>query len=115
MQVIKAFVIGMGALILIGVAVLIYGWTHHWNKSGQAAPVVTNQAEPRAPMSDPSPAAAPYDMTVPPPEGTHFEQMAVVGDRALLRFSGPQGESIVVVDPRTGHVTGTIGVPASGK
>ncbi len=116
MQGIKALVIGMGMLILVGTAVLIYGWTHQWSKA--TAPANASQtASVRAPSTDSDAAVngAPYDVTVPLPDGAHFEQMTATSDRVLLRFSGPGGERIVAIDPRTGHISGSIGVPVPSK
>lgn len=115
MQGIKALVIGMGVLIVVGTAVLIYGWTHNWNKAN--APVEASSAAIHAPLTDADAAAngVPYDVKVPLPEGAHFEQMTATGDRVLLRFSGPGGERIVVIDPRTGHISGSIGVAPPAK
>ncbi len=119
MQVLKVIVIGLAVVIVVGTGVLAYGWTHHWNRSASTADAPPNPPPDHvhAPMTDTDASAdgAPYDVTVPAPEGMHFEQMAVAGNRALLRFSGPQGERILVVDPRSGRVTGAIGVTAAGK
>ena len=108
MNLLKAFVIGMGLLIAIGVAVLAYGFAHQWGKS--AAPPAAQA--PAAPVSA-EPAAVATDVIAPP--GTHFEQMSTTSDRLLLRFSGPDGERILAVDPRTGRVTGTISVAPPAK
>lgn len=116
MQLIKALVIGMSVVIAVGFAVLVYGWLHHWGKTMSSSEVAAAQTA-RAPLTEAETRAnaAPFDITVPAPEGMHFEQMVASGGRTLLRFSGPQGERIVVVDPQSGRVAGTIGVPAAGK
>jgi hypothetical protein len=101
MRLLKVFVILMALVIAVGAGVLVWGFAHHWNRmaaSGDAAAA--------SPAADSSYAAA----EIPAPNGMSFAQMATTSDRLLLRFSGPQGERIVVVDPRTGRVTGNIAV-----
>lgn len=117
MQVLKVFVIGMAAVIVIGTGVLAYGWTHHWNKNSVTPDVAPTVPADRvhAPLTDLDAGAAPFDVNVPLPDGMHFEQMEATGGRVLLRFSGPEGERIVVIDPRSGRVAGAIGIAPPGK
>jgi len=101
MRLLKVFVIGMGLIIVIGGAVLVWGLAHQWNRStGQSGATTTPGA------SDSGYAA----VDVPAPDGMSLTQMATTTDRLLLRFSGPRGERIIVVDPRTGRITGNITV-----
>jgi hypothetical protein len=101
MRLLKAFVIGMGLLIVVGGALLVWGLAHQWNRSTAQAAATPTTAE-----TDTGYASA----DIPAPSGMSLAQMATTGDRLLLRFSGPQGERIIVVDPRTGRITGNIAV-----
>ena len=110
MRLLKAFVIGMGVLIVVGGGVIAWGLVRQWNQHGPGggATAVTSLAAPAAEQAYAS-------VDVPAPEGMKFVQMTTTADRVLLHFSGPDGERIVMVDPRTGRVTGTISVAPSGK
>ena len=111
MNLLKALVVGMGGLIAVGIAVLAWGLAHHWGRGEQGASI--SVAAPVSGSAAADPAFSATDVAAPP--GTHFEQMAATADRLLLRFSGLDGERIVVVDPRTGRVTGTISVAPGAK
>jgi hypothetical protein len=99
MKSLKALVIGMGLLIVIGLALLGYGlYRNTGHRSvAKAVPVDVGDVE-----------HGYFSVDLPVPAGNHLEQMAVAGDRVILRFSGADGERILVLDPRTGHLTGTI-------
>lgn len=96
MKAIKALVAFMGVLLVAGLALLGYGLYHQAPKLSASSAAV---------------AAHGYftsEVSVPP--GGHLEQMAVAGDRVILRFSGNAGaaEQILVVDPQSGQIAGTI-------
>ncbi len=114
MGLLKVVVFGMGALIAVGIVILAYGLSHHWSSltGSTPAPAATGAASPGPGTAvSGSPAAVPATVTLPPPEGMHFEQMATTGGMVVLRFAGPQGQRIVAIDPRTGQVSATISVP----
>ena len=119
----KAVVIGMAGLIVIGITVMAWGLAHHWtgllSPSSTSAAAGPSVAAPRAPITAVTTAtttagAPPVALTVPPPEGMHFEQMVATDGMVVLRFAGPQGQRIVTVDPRTGQIGATIAVPPGG-
>lgn len=103
MQGLKALVFGMAALLLAGIGVLAWGLARHWQ--GAEMPAAAGDADAQ------SFAAA----QVPAPPGMRFEQMTATADRVLIRFSGAEGERIVVLDARSGRVTGTIQIPPADK
>lgn len=114
MGLLKSVVIGTAILIVAGIGVLIWGVTHHWNDSS------TKTASPAAAPATVAPAAAgtaPESIAaeIAVPEGAHLEQMSTTADRLVLRFAGPQGDRIMVVDPKSGRVTGTISVVPASK
>jgi len=114
MGLLKALVFGMASLILAGIAVIAWGLAHHWtgllSPAAKPAPAAAAPAAPAAPLS-----RGGIAIEVPPPAGMHFEQMATAGDMLVLRFAGPQGERVLVVDPRTGQVSATISIPSDGQ
>lgn len=105
MKALKALVIGMGLLIVVGLGLLGYGLyrnTHHSAQIGAVASAIGAPEE-----------AHPYfSVELPVVAGSHLEQMETAGERVILRFSGAEGERILVIDPRTGHVTGSISLVA---
>lgn len=94
MKALKTLVVGMGLLLVIGLGII--GWG------------VARNLSPQSHRAAPADAGPTYTAEVMVPGGSHLEQMATAGDRIVLRFSGPEGERILVVDPHSGQVTGRI-------
>lgn len=121
MGLLKSVVIGTAILIVVGIGVLIWGVTHHWNdsstKTASPAAAPASSATVPATVAPAAPGAAPESIAaeIAVPEGTHLEQMSTTADRLILRFAGPQGDRIMVVDPKSGRVTGTISVVPASK
>ncbi len=80
-----AAVIGMGVLIVAGVAVL--GFTIVHRLAGPSATGMTLLDE---------------------PPGTHVVQVSAAGDRLALLLQGGGVDRIVLLDPRTGQVAGRV-------
>lgn len=100
MKSLKALVIGMGLLIVVGLGLLGYGLyrnTMHVASTKAAVPGGTGEG-----------GNTYFAVDVPVSAGNHLEQMAVAGERVILRFSGADGERILVLDPLTGRLAGTI-------
>ncbi len=120
MRMLKAVVIGVAILIVVGVGVLVWGLAHNWSNSTVkraplAAPVDSGAvARDVAPIAD-NPPQEPIAAEIGAPAGMHLEQMTATADRMLLRFSGSQGDRIVVVDPKSGRVMGTISIAPAPK
>ncbi|MDR3437937.1 hypothetical protein [Telmatospirillum sp.] len=104
MKALKALVIGMGVLIIVGLALVGYGLSN--NSLRKPPPAVAGGGA--VPLSGEPAGRAYYSVEVPVTAGNHLEQMAVSGDKVLLRFAGSEGDRILVVDPQTGHLSGTI-------
>jgi hypothetical protein len=99
MKALKALVIGMALLIVVGIGLVGYGLMRG---KQPAKPLVMVHG------SDS------FDVHLAVPPGAKLEQMATAGDRIVLRFSGPEGDKLLLVDPLTGELAGTIAlVPAA--
>lgn len=98
MKALKTFVIGMGVLILAGIGLVGYGLSR---KSPAAHP--------------PAGTTTPYavDLSVAP--GSRLEQMETLGDQLVLRVSNADKDQVLVVDPRTGQVTGRLSFTPDGR
>lgn len=92
MKVLKTLVAGMGVLLVIGLGLVGWGISRNMNPSGAARPD----------------AGSTFTAEVMVPAGSRLDQMATAGDRIVLRFSGGDGDRILVVDPHNGQVTGRI-------
>ncbi|HXP96105.1 MAG TPA: hypothetical protein VN809_05285 [Telmatospirillum sp.] len=99
MKSLKALVIGMGLLIVIGLALLGYGLYRNMGHAPSAKAVAKGTGDV---------GQAYFSVDLPVAAGNRLEQMAVAGDKVILRFSGSDGERILVLDPVTGHLTGAI-------
>lgn len=108
MKSLKALVVSMGILIVVGLIFLGYGVYRNLGRPGKSA---SESATVLAPAGAAD--GGYFAVDLPLPTGGKLEQMAVAGERIVLRFSTPEGDRLTLVDPRTGHVTGTVAlVPA---
>ncbi len=118
MKALKVLVIGMGTLIVVGLGLLGYGLYRNTHRlsvpAASNAPAVT---APSAPVSAgagrPAALAGPvgesyFSTELPVPAGSRFEQMTTAGDRIVLRFTGADGDRLLVVDPHNGQIAGTV-------
>lgn len=106
MKALKILVIGMGLLIVAGIGVLGYGLSR-----SKPHPAVMMVATPGVET-----AAVPLFATqYPVPKGAKLEQVSALGDRILLRFSGPEGDKLVLLDSHTGQLAGTILLTSDNK
>ena len=107
MNTLKALVIGMGALIVVGLALVGYGLYRNTHPHGESAPGAAVAPAPSAPLSPAAPAGF-FSSELPVLAGSRLEQVLSAGDRLVLRFSGGEGDRLVVLDPRSGQVSGTV-------
>jgi len=144
MRALKALVVVMGVMIVVGVAVIGVTIFHRMSKPDVAAappaapaPVTPTPATPTAPA--PSPAAAPTapansalnvpigaplpqqfdrkfgDVTVSIPAGARVSDFSASGDRVVLRVVlANQEQRLFVVDLLSGNLLGTIKLAADG-
>ncbi|HJM61199.1 MAG TPA: DUF6476 family protein [Alphaproteobacteria bacterium] len=88
-QALKALVIGMGVLIVIGVTVIVV--------------TVFNRIQDRARVVE-----APERLDVAIPAGAKLLEMVPNGQRLVLRLETPDGDQIMVVNLRSGAVETTL-------
>ncbi|OHC73671.1 MAG: hypothetical protein A3G18_02850 [Rhodospirillales bacterium RIFCSPLOWO2_12_FULL_58_28] len=115
MRGLKFLVISMGALIVIGVTLLIYGLYNQANGPDVApAPVKaeTDSKAARASRRQNREPSKPFgDVDVPLPAGCHVAAMPPAMGRHLFLQIGPAGppcESVIVFDLHKGVVQGTL-------
>jgi hypothetical protein len=97
MRALKIAVVVMGVLIVAGTGALVAALVARHGAGplpGGLPPVVTAVLE--------------------EPEGTRIAGIAALADRLALRLQGGGGDRVVLVDPRTGAVTGRISLARQG-
>ena len=103
MRALKTLVIGMGVLILIGIAVI--GVTLYNRMTHADDAPVTAATEPAA---HPAPAPTPGSLSLP--AGSRIKGLAG-GAQVVVHVELPGGqEQLIVLDPATGRVTHRLGV-----
>jgi|SRR5579864_837769 len=99
MRALKILVVVMGVLLVVGVAVVIATIVYRAIHQGVSTVAVAPAASPHAFGS----------ATVRLPAGAKVVEMRNVGSRLVLRFERVDGtEALLVLDPETGAVLGTI-------
>lgn len=99
-RVLKAVVIGLGLLIVVGVVALIVGL--FWRASKMGEPAGAKVAPPTA-LTGP----------VALPRGAAVTDMAATGDRVVLRLRLADGTTrLIFVDPRAAAVAGQLDLKA---
>ena len=102
MQALKGLVVGLGALIVIGILGVAYGfYIKLSNPDGKLLKASVQETPP--------PLISFGEMRVSLPEGCTVIEMRPEGNRLYLR-TGPSGvcERIVIVDSSTGDIVGTL-------
>ena len=100
MWALKALVIGMGILLVVGTGVVVVTIVHRMS-SGATAKTAGSRLPDHA------------DILLPP--GAKVESVTAIGDRLALRVTASSGESILLVDPVTGAVVETIDLHPSSS
>jgi len=108
MKALKVLVIFMTVLLVAGLGLVGYGVVNRapQSKPGHAAATVASAAA----------GAEGRDfgtVEVALPVGARIEQMAVAGDRVVLRVSGAGAERLIVLDPAIGRVAGSFVLTAA--
>lgn len=103
MRALKALVVIMGIMILVGVVALIVIIANRINQHGSAQ---TRPNPTAAPASSQNPATPiPVDL----PKDAEIKEIIGLGDRIVLRILTPDGQqSLITLDPTTGQRLGTL-------
>ncbi len=105
-RVLKAVVIGLGLLIVVGVVALIVGL--FWRASKMGEPAGAKVAPPTA-LTAPALPTGPVAL----PRGAVLTDMAATGDRVVLRLRLADGTTrLIFVDPRAAAVAGQLDLKA---
>ncbi len=115
MRMLKSLVVGMGILIVIGMAALAYAVYFRSTNPDfvlfkSAAKPAPDKGKGKMPNELPKPFG---DISIELPRGCHIAEMLPdgAGQRLLLRIGPPgQCERVIVVDVRNGTVLGTVGI-----
>jgi hypothetical protein len=110
MQALKALVIIMGVLIVIGTAVVVVTIYNRVSRMGgqQSAADVPAATGAAPPVADAAPASF-GEARLPVPDGCRVVEMVPAGDRLLLRLGSIQRcNRILVIDLDTGSQLGSI-------
>jgi|GEM_PF-2547122 len=102
MQALKTIVITLGAVIVAGFGLLIYGLTQNWHRSVTPPPAV----QPAAPaVQSTAPAGSWGSVTLGNPN-ERITGVTASGDLLVVQLSDGQANRLLVVDPRSGQVVG---------
>lgn len=128
MRLLKALVIFMAVVLVIGFAVvgvelvrrMIEVKEEAQTAATQSPPSIPGRSEPAAPVPPPSPAELPAfgEASLALPEGAQPIDVAAAGDRVILRVMLPdQSQRLLVLNLRDGSLLGTVllEVPSDGK
>lgn len=96
MQALKALVIGMGVLLILGIVALVYA-------------IVTDAGKKVAPLADPG-----TPMRVMLPAGSAVKAIHPDGDRLYLHLETASGTRVLILDSATGRDLGTIDLVPGG-
>jgi hypothetical protein len=122
MRALKALTVIMGVMILAGTAVLVAVIFHRATSPTATSPTATSPTVTSLTATGPTatgPTAtgpgAPAALAGPipavvldEPAGTHIAGMAATQDRIALQLQGGGTDRVVLVDPRTGNLTGSV-------
>jgi hypothetical protein len=112
MQALKGLVAGLGLLIVILTAALIWGlYQKSNNPDFKPLAGLFNSASPPAPAPSaaPTPSAATFSTALGLPAECRIADMATTNGRLFLRIEGgPDCDRVIAVDPASGAVVGTI-------
>ena len=102
MRTLKVATIVMGVLLVVGTLGLAVALMRRNTAAVPPAAAVT------APALAVSPGGGGLAATLTEPEGTHIAAMMAIADRLAVQLQGGGADRIVLIDPRTGAVTGRI-------
>ncbi len=105
MRALKTIVILLGALLIGGLGLLVYGLSHNWHR-----------LETRPVAASVPPAAAGWGrVALGLPAGSRVKEMMAAGNLLVIRVASEAGDSerLIVLNPATGVTVGTFAVNGS--
>jgi hypothetical protein len=106
MRALTVLTIVMGVMILAGTGVLVAVIAHRIVSPAPGGAVLSSSASLSSEAS--TAAAAPGPVVLDEPAGTRIAGIAAAGDRLAVQLQGGGADRVVLVDPRSGAVTGRI-------
>jgi hypothetical protein len=100
MRALTVVTIVMGVMILAGTGVLVAVIAHRIVSPAPGSGQLPSGAS--------AAGAAPVSLALDEPAGTHIAGVAAAGDRLAVQLQGGGSDRVVLVDPRSGIVTGRI-------
>ena len=100
----KALLIGMGVLIIIGTAVVVGVIIHRTY-------VASTRSRPVSPIAGPVPAppsVPAFHIMIPVPPGSSIKTLVAIDHRLAVQLATPNGDRIILINPRTGAITGRL-------
>jgi len=91
----KALVIGMGIMIVVGIGLVGYGLSRTHISASPAA-------------------SEKFSADLPIPHGAKLVSVNTTQDRVILLFSAADGDKILMLDAHNGQVTGSVSLVAEG-
>jgi hypothetical protein len=95
MKALKALVIGMGVMIIAGLGLVVFGLYRTNHAPSGSAPTPTAKS-------------GYFSTELPVPAGTKLDQMTAAGDRVILHITDGDTDRILILDPQSGQITGSI-------
>lgn len=109
MKALKILVYTMGAMLIVGIGVLVWG-------IATRAHVKSPPPEAAAPAAQLAPVGQPFgSIEVPLPPGGRVEQVVSAGALVVVRVSVGTDERLVVLDPVSGQVRGDFRLDAAQR
>jgi hypothetical protein len=100
MRALTVVTIVMGVMILAGTGVLVAVIAHR-----MVSPAPSGASFPSGASAA---GEAPVSLTLDEPAGAHIAGIAAAGDRLAVQLQGGGSDRVVLVDPRSGAITGRI-------
>ena len=98
MQALKTIVVTLGVILVAGFGLLVYGLTQNWHRATQTVP------ESRAQGAGPAWGTVPIGVA-----GERIVGVVPSGDLIAIQLAGEHsGSRLVVVDPRSGRILGSV-------
>lgn len=105
MRALKTIVIVLGALIIMGFGVLVYGLSQNWQRASHPTTAVET-----APAAKASPVKTWGRASLGLPADSHIQSVTPAGNLVVVHVVSGSDERLLVLDPAAGTVVGTFSV-----